>query len=208
MAGKSEHRVQPLQLLEFIQQLKQDTLNPEHSYNELTTLAELLVGGLPEYLPGFLQELLDGVAHGSTANDSSRLLYVWITFEQQCLAEDGEVRKMFVNDHLEWPLTMAAYNSLDTEAKHALQFLGCAMGTLRRHDIFFTKQSLIGLAPPRTIVGDECLVVQGCLEPFIARHVPKSTEFLLVGPCYLHGVMNGETYGSGAIDNAEWLAFI
>jgi hypothetical protein len=40
--------------------------------------------------------------------------------------------------------------------------------------------------------GDEIWVLFGGNVPFILRPIPGSSEYTLVGDCYLHGIMDGE----------------
>ncbi|KAL9577502.1 MAG: hypothetical protein Q9212_006321 [Teloschistes hypoglaucus] len=57
----------------------------------------------------------------------------------------------------------------------------------------FTEQGHIGLAPERCQPNDIVVVVLGCQAPMVLR--PTNTaEYLVVGECYMHGMMTGELF--------------
>jgi hypothetical protein len=58
---------------------------------------------------------------------------------------------------------------------------------------FETTDGCIGLTSRNAQIGDDIWVVLGCDSPITAR-LMKSAEYRLVSPCYLHGVMNSETF--------------
>jgi hypothetical protein len=58
-----------------------------------------------------------------------------------------------------------------------------------------TQGGLIGLAPPSTQQGDLIAVVNRSAYPFVVPPVQGTGFYLLVGPCYIHGIMNGAQYG-------------
>jgi len=59
----------------------------------------------------------------------------------------------------------------------------------------FTQSGLMGLVPELTEVGDLVCVLPGFEMPLLVRGVTGKdgkARYQLVGPCYMHGVMNGE----------------
>lgn len=57
-----------------------------------------------------------------------------------------------------------------------------------------TANGYIGLFPEHSPAGDGVFVSVGCHTPYILR--PRGDEkFMLVGECYVHGIMGGEAIG-------------
>lgn len=65
--------------------------------------------------------------------------------------------------------------------------------------ICITKNGYVGLVPQFTVTGDIMAVVAGAQTPFIVRPVhggTRESRYQLVGECYIHGIMDGETLAS------------
>lgn len=60
------------------------------------------------------------------------------------------------------------------------------------HRLYRTSRGHISFCPLSTIVGDEAVLSQGALVPFILRKRPGSNDYELLGETYLHGFMDGE----------------
>lgn len=58
--------------------------------------------------------------------------------------------------------------------------------------LFTTQDGYVGLAPAGSRVGDGICVVLGCNVPFVVRALEGSDGFVMVGECYVHGLMRGE----------------
>ena len=56
-----------------------------------------------------------------------------------------------------------------------------------------TREGYIGLAPQNAQLGDQVCVLLGCNLPMLLRSTSKS-QYQVVGPCYVHGLMNGEAF--------------
>jgi hypothetical protein len=56
-----------------------------------------------------------------------------------------------------------------------------------------TDNGLIGLVPEEAQVGDSIVVIQGSEVPFILRPYKKKW-YLIIGECYIYGIMDGERY--------------
>ena len=54
-----------------------------------------------------------------------------------------------------------------------------------------TGDNRIGIASEETSIGDEIVVILGCLTPMLLR--PTAQGYLVVGECYLHGYMQAES---------------
>lgn len=55
---------------------------------------------------------------------------------------------------------------------------------------FCTKEGYFGLGPQSLMEGDLCCVLFGAKVPFVLREVEGS--YVLVGKCYIQGIMHGE----------------
>lgn len=60
----------------------------------------------------------------------------------------------------------------------------------RDRRLVFTSNGYIGLAPTEAETGDMVCVLFGGETPFILR--PMDEHWLLIGDCYIHGIMDGE----------------
>lgn len=59
---------------------------------------------------------------------------------------------------------------------------------------------MMALVPPLTNVGDEVCIVGGAAKPVLLRVKDEERgKHVLVGDCYVHGVMNGEKWGGGKL---------
>ena len=63
-------------------------------------------------------------------------------------------------------------------------------GTTFDRCLFTTQSGLVGLGPKTSEKGDILTVLFGGRWPFILRR--KALHYLLVGPCYANGIMDGE----------------
>ncbi|KAI7782308.1 ankyrin and het domain protein [Diaporthe eres] len=72
-----------------------------------------------------------------------------------------------------------------------VKFLSVAGACLIRVQIFRTADDQFGAAPPQAQLGDHICVLLGCSCPIILRETP-SGAYLVVGPCYMHTVNQGE----------------
>jgi hypothetical protein len=70
-----------------------------------------------------------------------------------------------------------------------------------RH-LFHTADDSVGLGPPAAECGDGVFLVMGCGTPLVLRQ--RQGEWILVGDCYLHGVMKGEKWNEDKCDDI-WL---
>ncbi|XXG99288.1 Thiosulfate sulfurtransferase rdl2, mitochondrial [Hypoxylon texense] len=63
---------------------------------------------------------------------------------------------------------------------------------LRNLSFVVTSQGLLGLAPTHTSPGDLICVFLGCHMPMVVRPAESGHGFKVMGPCLLHGAMDGE----------------
>lgn len=60
-----------------------------------------------------------------------------------------------------------------------------------------TEGGRMGIVPGESRVGDDVALLSGCAVPFVLR-VGNGNEFVLIGECYMHGVMGEEMVGDGS----------
>ena len=86
---------------------------------------------------------------------------------------------------------------------HRRYFTKVAMAC-NRSSLFVTSSKRIALGPPAMKEGDQVCIIYGCQTPFILRPTQsKSGSYILVGPCYVHGLMRGE-----AVEEREERGFV
>lgn len=88
-----------------------------------------------------------------------------------------------------------------TESEDDYAFLIRVAALHRRRRFFHTEQGFIGSGPTLLKEGDEIFIIPGMAVPLVLR--PHSQHYQLVGPCYVHGIMDGEAIGD---DLDAWLA--
>jgi hypothetical protein len=93
-------------------------------------------------------------------------------------------------------------NSYDTLADlniKSSKFTAAAMSTIRGRRFSITRKGYIGWVPPFTQEGDLICIFAGIHSPFLVRPHYRGrglkTAYLLVGACYLNGMMDGEMWG-------------
>lgn len=80
--------------------------------------------------------------------------------------------------------------------ENSLAFVIMAYLAQRRRVICSTTQGYLGVFPDDAKVGDLIAMLYGGNVPFLLRR--KGRDFEILGPCYLHGVMDGEFAAVGA----------
>lgn len=76
-----------------------------------------------------------------------------------------------------------------------LRIINQARRSMTGRSFFITKKGYIGLGSPQ--VGDEIWVLFGGNVPFVLRKCSNSANRLLVGDCYVQGIMDGEAMLNG-----------
>lgn len=77
-----------------------------------------------------------------------------------------------------------------TDPRFATEFKRRISDVLIGRSFCITKSGLIGLIPNDSKPGDIVAVIHGLPTPYIIRR--KRENFVLVGECYIHGIMYGE----------------
>ncbi|KAM6513653.1 hypothetical protein FALCPG4_016034 [Fusarium falciforme] len=68
-----------------------------------------------------------------------------------------------------------------------------------------TKEGYMALVPQLAAAGDELCVMYGMKTPFAIRRQADSDGFELVGPCYVHGCMDGEALLRDGCDERDFV---
>ena len=89
---------------------------------------------------------------------------------------------------------VAYYRSLSEEAAIFMQACRIACSARR---LCQTEKGRAGLVPGQTIEGDRVCVFSGVPIPFVVRR--KGEHYQLVGPCYVHDMMDGQ-----AVESEDW----
>jgi hypothetical protein len=74
------------------------------------------------------------------------------------------------------------------------RFEDCALNRSRNRRLCLTEGKGIGQVPKYAQSGDEVWIFLGAKVPFVLRRV--GPRYILVGECYIHGIMYGEAVGS------------
>ena len=94
-----------------------------------------------------------------------------------------------------WDASEAAYYG--SLAKESVVFMqACRMACSFRR-LCQTENGRAGLVPGQTIEGDRVCVFSGVPIPFVIRR--KGDHYQLVGPCYVHDMMDGQ-----AVESEDW----
>jgi Heterokaryon incompatibility protein (HET) len=120
---------------------------------------------------------------------------LWESYEAMAIDPDGEVyRAVDSLDTETIPSTFAS--SLSPAAQTVWNYHLYLSVVLARHMLIKTSRGFVGLAPPGVERGDVLVIFGGPSTPFVCRDVfPDGSVMVLVGPCFLQGVMEGEIYG-------------
>ncbi|KAH8784369.1 heterokaryon incompatibility protein-domain-containing protein [Hyaloscypha finlandica] len=129
-------------------------------------------------------------------------LDLWINYEKSCIEEDGEVYQAMVwerqNPEAEGKVSGVSYNFYSTgskEASRAWSYTHHLVQIFRNHRFFMAADGYAGLAPLNTKdnCDDSVAFLDGANVPFVIRHLGDDTlDWALVGPCYVHGVMDAQ----------------
>jgi hypothetical protein len=129
---------------------------------------------------------------------------LWESYEDLVIDTDGEISKAI--EDLETENIPSDFgDSLSGAAQHTWHYHCYLAEIISRHMIIKTTQGYVGLAPRGVQKGDAIAVFGGPKSPFIIRSVfGDESVSLILGPCYLHGLMNGEIYEEPERSKFDW----
>ncbi|KAK4448886.1 heterokaryon incompatibility protein-domain-containing protein [Podospora aff. communis PSN243] len=163
----------------------------------VSALAHALVGG------GLDRDYLE--TFGARNNgDPFGPLELWQIYDRQCLEPTGEVFQALKREAeknitrspeepTHYGLGFDFYNDASKEAGVAWDYLHHIVKVMTRHWIFMTCDGYIGLGPPQTEtdLSQSIAFIDGGNVPFSLREMGANGDWALIGPCYLHGLMDG-----------------
>jgi hypothetical protein len=83
--------------------------------------------------------------------------------------------------------------SADSYRDQGMSYLAALQDTVLGWRFVVTRRGYFGTVPSLTQTGDVVAIMKGGCVPFVLqRSASRSSEFRLVGECYVHGLMNGE----------------
>ena len=91
--------------------------------------------------------------------------------------------------------------SPDSQAVKFLRFVGAYC---KARSFIKTREGHIGLAPQHAQSGDQICILLGCDLPMLLRPTSES-QYQVVGPCYVHGLMNGEAFLGPIPEHFQWI---
>jgi hypothetical protein len=129
---------------------------------------------------------------------------LWSSYEAFVIAKDGEIHSKI--DALESDLIPNDFaDSLSTPARHVWDYHRYLCNVLAAHMIIKTTRGFVGLAPSGVERGDTVVVFGGPRTPFVMRKVLDDESVnVLLGPCYVQGLMDAEIYGEQYRKMFEW----
>jgi hypothetical protein len=125
-------------------------------------------------------------------------IQVWQEYEKQCISEEGQLyQEMLLETRSTGPAKRV--NGIRQEWYQNTKNSGAAWAlthylkeVFRYHVFFMTKKGYIGLAPFGTKEDTDLIVfIDGLKVPVVLREVADA-NWKLVGPCYVHGMMDAE----------------
>ncbi|KAL8836986.1 MAG: hypothetical protein Q9176_005987 [Flavoplaca citrina] len=125
-------------------------------------------------------------------------LTLWQNYEEQCISETGDVYKEMQKQHGASATArnrgIDYYSRASAESTTAWYFHIHLQTMLLHHAFFISEKGYVGMAPSITnAVGDVLVFIRGAMVPFVLRPLSGDpSQYLLVGPCYIHGLMGCE----------------
>jgi hypothetical protein len=74
--------------------------------------------------------------------------------------------------------------------------------------LFRSGQKLLGLGPESSRTGDELWLIGSALTPFILRREEGTSNYLLIGEAYVHGIMHGEMMDETGFDHFTEISIV
>lgn len=110
-------------------------------------------------------------------------------------AEDGQQFVILEHEDIDIGYSLIGSNSNETNHKNALMtwITSMELGNIIDRVLFMSSKGYLGLGPKGLLSSDIICIMLGCSVPVVLRKVQD--HFLLVGECYVHGLMDGEAIG-------------
>jgi hypothetical protein len=121
------------------------------------------------------------------------LLRLWRRYESSCLNEAGELYvqyKKYETEH--GRMDDGFFDGLSRPATQDWLYHVIVRRALERHQFVVTDNGYVGLVPRITSYKHILAIIAGARTPVILERVLGREELVLIGPCYIHGIMYGE----------------
>ena len=98
---------------------------------------------------------------------------------------------------------------LTTEAQITKEAMGRslpfenAMSSSMGRDFCITERGYLGMVAAPMRVGDRICIFEGCRMPFVLRPAKGDRGYVLLGDCYVHGLMDGEAIELPGLDSGD-----
>lgn len=126
-------------------------------------------------------------------------------YHKHSLSPDGEISRRWANQSQTMASTAAEFLAgADDEARVAWNFEGVVQQVFTGNSFISTTGGYLGIAPGNAEPGDQVVIVRGLGTPYVLRSIEGTKSYVLVGPCYVHGVM----YGEAALDETKWDMYV
>ena len=130
------------------------------------------------------------------------MIEVWDLFERCCIRLDGELRLTFELGEaaLQERIRATSGNGpkFSEDEKDAMDFLRAVQHVLCRTQLVVTTHGLLALVPKATEQYDQIVRIAGTKMPYVIRQLENSEMHILIGPCYVHGIMHCPTVSDHA----------
>ncbi|KAF4449563.1 hypothetical protein FALBO_16633 [Fusarium albosuccineum] len=92
----------------------------------------------------------------------------------------------------EWRVQNGGLIWLDPHVRNTERYERTVQQTLRGRSLLITTDGLLGVGPRGMEEGDTIAVLHGARTPLILRPAETAGNWIIVGDCYVHGLMKGE----------------
>ncbi|KAK3670190.1 hypothetical protein LTR78_009946 [Recurvomyces mirabilis] len=114
--------------------------------------------------------------------------------------------KTYLEQKDEWPqFSVIGRSDLTVDTARLYNYAGEVYETMNSRRVFITQSGYVGLGSKHARVGAIVAVLSGGQWPFILR--PMGSEYSMVAPCYVHGIMNGEAVQQHEAEGKEDFIF-
>ena len=150
--------------------------------------------------------------NGDEGRDASKpkpageLLQYWKQYEASLLNDDGDLYlryKKYEEEH--GKMDDSFIKSLDAKDTRIWMYHVVLRRALERHQFIVTDTGFMGWAPRITGMRHVLAIIAGMRTPVMLERVANSESFVLLGPCYIQGIMQGETCEIGRWDQISLL---
>jgi hypothetical protein len=126
------------------------------------------------------------------------IVEMWQLFRKHCLQEDGEVRRKVVELGRDRGSvsTSDVLQGMSEEGKKAMAFYESLRDVFEQFQFLITPTGRIGLIPLLAELNDVIFLFPGLKTPYVLRQVKDRGDAVVIGPCYVHGMMDGEVVRS------------